>query len=342
MVEKIKDQIRLKNTYKDSGVDIAAGEKMVDEIKDSVKDTFNKNVLTGIGHFGAFYQLELGAYKNPVLVSSVDGVGTKLKVAIDSGIHNTVGQDLVNHCVNDIAVCGAKPLYFLDYMAFGKLKSEIAANIIKGFAKACKENSTALIGGETAEMPGLYQERDYDLSGTIVGIVEKDKIIDGSKIEKGNVLVGFKSNGLHTNGYSLARKVLLSKFDLEDKIEEFNSDLKTELLKVHKSYLSLIQSIISEIDVKAFSHITGGGIVGNTKRVVASNYKILIDWSSWEVPEIFNLIQKTGVIENEEMRKVFNMGIGLIAIVDENDLSKLKSISRILNEEMFVIGKIAS
>ncbi len=332
----------MENSYKDSGVDIAAGEKMVNDIKSVVKETFNKNVLTGIGHFGALYQLELGEYKNPVLVSSVDGVGTKLKVAIDSGIHNTVGQDLVNHCVNDIAVCGAKPLYFLDYMAFGKLKSEVATDIIRGFAKACKENNTALIGGETAEMPGLYQELDYDLSGTIVGIVEKDKIIDGSKIKDGNILVGFKSNGLHTNGYSLARKVLLNKFNLADEIEALNSDLKTELLRVHKSYLSLIQSIISEMDVKAFSHITGGGIVGNTKRVVPRNYKIQIDWTSWQVPEIFNLIKETGNIDDEEMRRVFNMGIGLIAIVDKNDLPNIKSISEKLSEEMFEIGRIAS
>ncbi len=332
----------MENSYKDSGVDIAAGEKMVNDIKSVVKETFNKNVLTGIGHFGALYQLELGEYKNPVLVSSVDGVGTKLKVAIDSGIHNTVGQDLVNHCVNDIAVCGAKPLYFLDYMAFGKLKSEVATDIIRGFAKACKENNTALIGGETAEMPGLYQEIDYDLSGTIVGIVEKDKIIDGSKIKDGNILVGFKSNGLHTNGYSLARKVLLNKFNLADEIEALNSDLKTELLRVHKSYLSLIQSIISEMDVKAFSHITGGGIVGNTKRVVPRNYKIQIDWTSWQVPEIFNLIKETGNIDDEEMRRVFNMGIGLIAIVDKNDLPNIKSISEKLSEEMFEIGRIAS
>lgn len=336
------EEIRLKNSYKDSGVDIAAGEKIINSIKDTVKETFTKNVLTGIGHFGALYQLELGDYKNPVLVSSVDGVGTKLIIAINSGVHNTVGQDLVNHCVNDIAVCGAKPLYFLDYMAFGKLKPKIASDIIKGFAKACKENGISLIGGETAEMPGLYQEKDYDLSGTIVGVVEKDKIIDGSRIEEGNILLGFKSNGLHTNGFSLARKVLLNKFNLTDKIESLNSDLKTELLKVHKSYLNLIQSIISEINVKAFSHITGGGIIGNTKRVVPNNYKIQIEWASWEVPQIFKLISETGDIEDDEMRNVFNMGIGLIAIIDKNDVSKIKSISEKLNEEMFEIGRIVS
>ena len=313
----------MKNNYKDSGVDIKAGEETVEEIKSLVNSTFNKNVLTGIGHFGAFYELDLKNYKNPVLVSSVDGVGTKLKVAIDSGIHNTVGQDLVNHCINDIAVCGAKPLYFMDYMAFGKLEKTVATEIVRGFATACKENEVALIGGETAEMPGLYEEKDYDLSGTIVGIVEKTKIVDGSNIKRGDVLIGYKSNGLHTNGYSLARKVLFERFSLDEEIKEINSNLKSELLKIHKSYLSVIQKLLQECEVKAFSHITGGGIVGNTKRVVPKGKEIKIDWSSWEVPPIFNLIQKTGEIEDEEMRMVFNMGIGLIAIVDKNMYPKL-------------------
>ncbi|MCB9209320.1 MAG: phosphoribosylformylglycinamidine cyclo-ligase [Ignavibacteriales bacterium] len=332
--------MRLENSYKDSGVDIEAGDATVDKIKDLVKSTFNKNVLTGIGHFGAFFELDLKEHKNPVLVSSVDGVGTKLKVAIDSGIHDTVGQDLVNHCINDIAVCGAKPLYFMDYMAFGKLEPNIASNIVSGFAKACKENGVALIGGETAEMPGLYQLKDYDLSGTIVGVVDKTKIIDGCKIRKGNILVGFKSNGLHTNGYSLARKVLLNKFNLDENISEINSDLKTELLKVHKSYLELIQSLIAKIEINAFSHITGGGIVGNTKRVVPDGLKIEIDWSTWEVPPIFKLIKNVGNISDNEMRKVFNMGIGLIAVIDEVNLDQVRNISASLNEEPIILGNI--
>lgn len=332
----------MKTSYKDSGVDINAGEKMVDSIKDVVKETHNRSVLTGLGHFGALYQLNLGDYKNPVLVSSVDGVGTKLKIAIESGIHNTVGQDLVNHCVNDIAVCGAKPLFFLDYMAFGKLNHKIASSIVKGFAKACKENNTALIGGETAEMPGLYKEKDYDLSGTIVGIVEKNKIINGRKIKSGNILIGFRSNGLHTNGYSLARKVLLNKFNLSKKIPLLNSNLQNELLKVHKSYLELIQSLNSEINVKAFAHITGGGIIGNTKRVVPKDLDIQINWSSWEIPPIFKLIKETGNIADNEMRKVFNLGIGLIAIIGKRDLEKVKSITANLNEEFIQIGKITN
>ena len=330
----------MKNSYKDSGVDIEAGEKTVENIKDVVKSTFNKNVITGLGHFGAFYELDLGEYKNPVLVSSVDGVGTKLKVAIDSGINNSVGQDLVNHCVNDIAVCGAKPLYFMDYMAFGKLDTAVATEIVKGFAIACKENNVALIGGETAEMPGLYQEKDYDLSGTIVGIVDKNSIVNGEKIRANDILVGVKSNGLHTNGYSLARNVLLSKYKLDDVIDSLGSDIKTELLKVHKSYLALIQKLISKLEIRGFSHITGGGIIGNTKRIVPDGLKIEIEWSAWEVPAIFNLIQETGDIQDEEMRKVFNMGIGLIAIIDKNDIEKVKEIVKEQNEELFILGKI--
>jgi phosphoribosylformylglycinamidine cyclo-ligase len=331
----------LKNSYKDSGVDIKAGEETVDNIKSIVNSTFNKSVLSGIGHFGAFYELELNDYKNPVLVSSVDGVGTKLKVAIDAGIHTTVGQDLVNHCVNDIAVCGAKPMYFMDYMAFGKLDKNVATEIVTGFAKACKENSVALIGGETAEMPGLYDSKDYDLSGTIVGMVEKSKIIDGSKIEKGDILIGFESNGLHTNGYSLARKILFEKYSLDENISEINSDLKTELLKVHKSYLHIIQEMSSNIEVKAFSHITGGGIIGNTKRVVPSGRNINIDWSTWQLPAIFRLIQQTGEINDDEMRMVFNMGIGLIAIVNKADVFETVKICEQLGEKPIIIGEIS-
>ncbi len=328
--------------YEKSGVNLIAGERTVDNIKSVVKSTFNKNVLAGIGHFGAFYQLDLAQYRNPVLVSSVDGVGTKLKIAIDTGIHDTIGQDLVNHCVNDIAVCGANPMYFMDYMAFGKLKPKVATDIMKGFAKACKENNIALIGGETAEMPGLYSLKDYDISGTIVGIVEKENILDGKNIKNGDLLIGFASNGLHTNGYSLARKVLLDKFSLNENHELLKNNIGTELLKIHKSYLNLIQTLIKKNNVKAFSHITGGGIIGNTKRVVPKNCKIIIDWNSWEMPNIFKLIQQTGKISDEEMRKVFNIGIGLIAIIDKKELPSLFKTVNSLGENPVVIGEIQS
>lgn len=326
--------------YKDAGVNIEAGEKTVDKIKGYAKSTFNENVLSGIGHFGAFYQIDLKRWKNPVLVSSVDGVGTKIKIAFKMNRHDTIGQDLVNHCVNDIAVCGAEPQYFMDYLAFGKLEPEKAEQIIKGFSIACKENGVALIGGETAEMPGLYAPDEYDVSGTIVGIVEKDKIIDGSKVKKGDALIGLPSTGLHTNGYSLARKVLFDKFKPEDKFDELENSLGDELLKIHKSYLKSITILKENLNVAAFSHITGGGIIGNTKRVVPEGLSIKIDWNLWEVPPIFKLIQKTGDIDDEEMRHVFNMGIGLIAILDKNDVDKALDLLKSAGDYGQVIGEI--
>lgn len=326
--------------YKDAGVNIEAGEKTVDKIKGYAKSTFNENVLSGIGHFGAFYQIDLKRWKNPVLVSSVDGVGTKIKIAFKMNRHDTIGQDLVNHCVNDIAVCGAEPQYFMDYLAFGKLEPEKAEQIIKGFSIACKENGVALIGGETAEMPGLYAPDEYDVSGTIVGIVEKEKIIDGSRVKKGDALIGLPSTGLHTNGYSLARKALFDKFKPEDKFDEFEGSLGDELLKIHKSYLKSINILKENLSVAAFSHITGGGIIGNTKRVVPEGLKIKIDWNSWEVPPIFKLIQKTGEIDDEEMRHVFNLGIGLIAILDKNDVDKALALLKSAGEYGRIIGEI--
>jgi len=329
-------------SYKDSGVDIKAGEETVDKIKEIVKSTFNDKVLSGIGHFGAFYEIDFKSFNEPVLVSSVDGVGTKLKVAFLMNKHNTVGQDLVNHCVNDIAVGGAIPQYFMDYMAFGKLDPKIAEQIMEGFGKACRENNIALIGGETAEMPGLYSEEEYDMSGTIVGIVEKSEILNGDKVKNGDVLIGFSSTGLHTNGYSLARKVLLEKYSVNDKPEILENSIGEELLKVHKSYLKLIRTIIDNINVHAFSHITGGGILGNTMRVIPKGLALDIDWNAWELPSIFKLIKETGNIADEEMRKAFNLGIGLIAIVSETDVEKIKTIADKLNEEYFIIGKVVT
>jgi phosphoribosylformylglycinamidine cyclo-ligase len=330
----------LESTYKAAGVNLKAGEETVDKIKSLAKSTFNKNVLSGIGLFGAFYEVDLKKYKNPVLVSSVDGVGTKLKVAFLMDRHGTVGQDLVNHCVNDIAVCGAEPQYFLDYLAFGKLNPDKAAKIIEGFSIACKENGVALIGGETAEMPGLYDTNEYDMSGTIVGIVEKDRVINGSGVTKGNVLLGFKSNGLHTNGYSLARKVLFDKYKVTDRHETLELTVGEELLRVHKSYLPIITKLKTEVTIKAFSHITGGGIIGNTKRVVPKGLSLKVDWNAWEIPPIFKLIQGTGNIAPEEMRDVFNIGIGLIAIVDKNDADKVINIAAEANEPAIVIGEV--
>ncbi|MCK9281221.1 MAG: phosphoribosylformylglycinamidine cyclo-ligase [Melioribacteraceae bacterium] len=330
----------MNESYKSAGVDIEAGDEVVNRIKSLAKSTFNKNVLSGIGHFGSFYGIDLQKYKNPVLVSSVDGVGTKLKVAFMMDKHDTVGQDLVNHCVNDIAVCGADPQYFLDYLAFGKLNPDRAEQIIKGFSIACKENGVALIGGETAEMPGLYDPNEYDMSGTIVGLVDKEKIIDGSKVSKGNILVGFDSNGLHTNGYSLARKVLFPKYDVNYKPDSLENSLGEELLKVHRSYYSVITKIKNSIDVKAFSHITGGGLIGNTKRVVPNDLFIKVDWNTWERPAIFKFIQEAGSLKEEEMQLVFNNGIGLVAIINKNDLSTLETLLINIDFGFRVIGYI--
>ncbi len=330
----------MNETYKSSGVDLTAGENTVSRIKDYVRSTFNSNVLTDIGHFGGMFKFDSDKYKEPVLVSSVDGVGTKLKIAIELGKHDTIGQDLVNHCVNDIAVCGAEPLFFLDYMAFGKLDEDTASEIVKGFSIACKENDCALIGGETAEMPGIYKEIDYDLSGTIVGVVDKENILDGSNIQSGDLLIGFLSNGLHTNGYSLARKVLLDKYNLNDHVEVINKTLGEELLRVHKSYLKLIRELKSNLDVKGFSHITGGGIIGNTSRIIPEGLNLKIHWGNWDAPPIFKLIQNTGNISSDEMRKVFNEGIGLIAVVPQEQEEMTLQVALTQKEHAIVVGEV--
>jgi phosphoribosylformylglycinamidine cyclo-ligase len=332
--------VSLRTTYKSAGVDIAAGDETVKRIKKLAKATFNENVLSDIGLFGAFFRMDLKKYKQPVLVSSVDGVGTKLKIAIQMDKHDTIGQDLVNHCVNDIAVCGAKPLFFLDYMAFGKLDPLKAEQLIKGFSIACKHNGCALIGGETAEMPGLYEQDDYDLSGTIVGIVEQSELIDGKRIQRGDILIGFPSNGLHTNGYSLARKILLDSYSLDAVLNGFRTSLGNELLRIHKSYLKLITNLIKLVRVKGFSHITGGGIVGNTMRLIPKGLSLDIFWNNWKQPKIFDLIQSTGQVAENEMQSVFNLGIGLIAIVHVKDMNKTLALSKKLGERPVVVGEV--
>ena len=327
-------------TYKDSGVDIKAGEEMVESIKGVVKNTHGPEVLSNIGGFGGFFKPDLGSYKKPVFVSSVDGVGTKLIVAFKAGKYDTVGQDLVNHCVNDIAVCGAKPLFFLDYFSTGKLEQHVGVDVVKGFAKACKENGVALIGGETAEMPDIYDIGEFDLAGTIVGIVDEEKVINGSEIQKGDVLLGFASSGLHTNGYSLARKVLFSKHKVENYVEELGSTVGDELLKVHRSYLSLITDLKDLKGVNGFSHITGGGIVGNTKRILPEGLKLDINWDGWERPAVYKLIQEIGNVPEDDMQATFNLGIGLIAVVSENEVEAVKTKADDLGEEVFEVGKV--
>lgn len=313
---------------------------MVDSIKDVVKETHSDAVLSNIGGFGGFFRPDLGSYDDPVFVSSVDGVGTKLIVAFKTGRYDTVGQDLVNHCVNDIAVCGADPLFFLDYFSTGKLEQEVGYQVVSGFAKACKENGVALIGGETAEMPDIYSEGEFDLAGTIVGMVDREKVIEGKKIEKGNILLGFPSTGIHTNGYSLARKVLLSEYDVSDQVDELGTTLGEAMLAVHKSYLPIIRATRDIEGVNGYSHITGGGIMGNTKRVVPDGLSIDVDWEAWERPPIFELIQELGNVPEDDMRATFNLGIGLIAIVDPKAAEKVKQAAADMDEEIIEIGKI--
>lgn len=327
-------------TYKDSGVDIKAGEELVNSIKGIVKETHGSAVLSNIGGFGGFFKPDLGAFKNPVFVSSVDGVGTKLIVAFKAGKYDTVGQDLVNHCVNDIAVCGATPLFFLDYFSTGKLEQHVGYEVIKGFATACKENGVALIGGETAEMPDIYEEGEFDLAGTIVGIVDEDKVINGAGIQRADVLVGFKSSGLHTNGYSLARKVLFSEYEVNGYVDELGYTVAEELLQVHRSYLSHITALKDIEGVNGFSHITGGGMVGNTKRILPDGLTLDINWNNWERPAVYKLIQEIGNVPEEDMQATFNLGIGLVAVVSESALDAVKAKAEELGEEIFVVGTV--
>jgi phosphoribosylformylglycinamidine cyclo-ligase len=327
-------------TYKDAGVNIEEGDKAVQSIKDMVRSTHNSNVLTDLGSFGGMYQLDKEKYEKPVLVSSTDGVGTKLKIAFLTGRHDTVGEDLVNHCVNDIAVGGAVPLFFLDYFATDRLQPIVFDNVMSGFVRGCKNNGCALIGGETAEMPDMYQENEYDLSGTIVGIVEKSEAIDGKATRKSDVLIGLPSNGLHTNGYSLARKVLLSKYSVSDKLDDLGGSIGEELLRVHLSYLNIIQSAIGNFKINGISHITGGGIAGNTKRILSDTLDIRIDWSAWEQPAIFSLIEKIGSVPTEDMRKTFNLGIGLVFIVSQDSSQLFYDFLSNSGQKAYFIGEV--
>ncbi|PID29014.1 MAG: phosphoribosylformylglycinamidine cyclo-ligase [Candidatus Cloacimonadota bacterium] len=326
-----------KMTYAESGVNIQAGEDSVNKIKPLVKKTFNKNVLTEIGSFGGLYQVDLEKWKKPVLVASTDGVGTKLMIAIKAGKYDTVGQDLVNHCVNDIFVQGAHPQFFLDYIGVGKLDPEIMEKIIAGFAHACAEHGMALIGGEMAEMPGIYGEDDFDLAGTIVGIVEKDNIVTGEKIKEGDVIIGYKSSGLHTNGYSLARKIIFEKCKLgvDSKIPGTETSVAEALLQVHISYYDLLKKYSDRGDINGMAHITGGGLEGNVKRVMPDGLVAEIDTSSWQIPDLFKFLVKEGNVELKEAFKAFNMGIGYVIMVDSD---KSKSIAEETNG--IIVGSV--
>lgn len=305
-----------KKAYAAAGVDVDLGNEVKKGIQKVVAATHGPEVLGRIGGFGGLFRANFAGMKDPVLVSSVDGVGTKLKIAFATGRHDTIGQDLVNHCINDIAVVGARPLFFLDYLAAAKLEPPVFAEILKGFAKACKAGGCALIGGETAQMPGMYAKGEYDVAGTIVGVVDRRKILDGASVREGDLLIGLASNGLHTNGYSLARKVLFEKMKLKPSstIEGVKGTLADELLKVHKNYQPLMASIPSGA-LKGAAHITGGGLVDNLPRVLPADCDAEIDAASWKIPAIFEAIRAGGKVPREEMYQVFNMGVGMVLIV---------------------------
>src|ERR1700685_2855888 len=308
--------------YKQAGVNIDEADRAVGSIRAMAHGTFNSAVLTDIGSFGGGYLLK--GFDQPVLVSSADGVGTKLKIAFLTGKHATIGEDLVNHCVNDIAVQGATPLFFLDYFATGKLNARVAASVVSGIARGCERNKCALIGGETAEMPGLYHDGEYDLAGFSVGVVEKKRLITGASIKPGDVLLGLPSTGLHTNGYSLARKLLfeIAGHDVETRMDELGTTLAQELLKLHRSYLAPLRALDDKKILKGAAHITGGGITDNIPRILPKGLGVRIDVGSWPVLPVFELLRKIGDIPEADWRRTFNLGIGIIFVVSPDDSKK--------------------
>jgi phosphoribosylformylglycinamidine cyclo-ligase len=323
-------------------VDISRAEKSKQRIKFIAQRTFNKNVLSEIGGFGGLFKLDTTKYPDPVLVSSADGVGTKLRIAIDMNMHQTVGADLVNHCVNDIAVQGATPLFFLDYFATGKLDPEVSVKVIEGLADACRHNGCALIGGETAEMPGFYDDGEYDLAGFIVGVADRSKIITGANIKVGDILLGLPSTGLHTNGYSLARKLLfdIAKYSPEQYVNEMKGKVGAELMRTHKSYWALVRKFIDADVVSAMAHITGGGITDNLPRVLPKGTGAAIELGSWPVLPIFTHMQQIGNVPEDDMMRTFNMGIGMIVAVPADKYKKALSIVERAGEKAYNIGRI--
>ena len=329
-------------TYADAGVNIDQGNRAKQRIKYLAHRTFNKSVLSEIGGFGGLFQVDKKKFKDPVLVSSVDGVGTKLKVAFEMGVHHTIGGDLVNHCVNDIAVQGATPLFFMDYLAVGKLEPEVAEKIVSGVADACKHNGCALIGGETAEMPGFYPVGEYDLAGFIVGAVDREQIITGKNVQVGDVLIGLPSTGLHTNGYSLARKLLFTtaSYTPETYVNELKGKVGSELMKQHKSYWPIVRRVVEAEAVSAMAHITGGGITENLPRVLPKGVGAVVELGTWPVLPLFEHLQKLGNIEQAEMMRTFNMGIGMILVVPAKKFKRVQGILDRAGEKGYVIGRI--
>jgi phosphoribosylformylglycinamidine cyclo-ligase len=329
-------------TYADAGVDITRGNKTKQRIKYLAHKTFTRGVLSEIGGFGGLFALDKKKFKDPVLVSSVDGVGTKLKVAFEMDAHHTVGADLVNHCVNDIAVQGATPMFFMDYFATGQLDPEIAEKVIAGISEACKHNGCALLGGETAEMPGFYPQGEYDLAGFIVGVVDRERIVTGKNVEVGDVLIGLPSNGLHTNGYSLARKLLfgVAGYSPDTYVNEMKAKVGNELMRTHKSYWPILRRLLDADCVNAMAHITGGGITENLPRVLPKGTAAIVEMGKWPVLPIFSHLQKLGNIEHAEMMRTFNMGIGMIVVVPSKKFKKVMTLLDRIGEKGYTIGRI--
>lgn len=329
-------------TYKDAGVDKQAGYKQISLIKNLIKNTHTKGVVSDLGGFSGLFGLDMKNYKNPVLASGTDGVGTKLKIAFMMDKHDTIGEDCVAMCVNDILCQGAKPLFFLDYISTGKLIPEKMASIVKGVSQGCIKAGAALIGGETAEMPGLYEEDEYDLAGFCVGIVDKENIINGIDTKEGDIVIGLPSNGLHSNGYSLVRKIVFEKENL--KIDSFIDELKTtigeELLKPTRIYKEPVLELIEKINIKGIAHITGGGLYENVPRILPKGLTAHMDISRIDTPVIFNLLQKWGDISIREMYSTFNMGIGMIIVISKDELIKSEDLLNELNEKYYILGEI--
>ncbi len=329
-------------TYADAGVDIERGNRTKKRIKYLAHKTFTKGVLSDIGGFGGLFAIDREKFLDPILVSSVDGVGTKLKVAFEMNVHTTVGADLVNHCVNDIAVQGATPMFFMDYLATGKLNSEVAEKVVEGLSTACKQNGCALIGGETAEMPGFYPDGEYDLAGFIVGVVDRNKVITGATVEAGDVVLGLPSNGLHTNGYSLARKLLfeVAQYTPDTYVNELKGKVGNELMRTHRSYWPIIKKLIAAECVAALAHITGGGITENLPRVLPRGVAAVIDTGSWPVLPIFQHLQSLGNVPQDEMLRTFNMGLGMLLVIPSKKFKKAQSVLDRAGEKAYTVGRI--
>lgn len=333
------DSSRTSLSYRDAGVDIEAGNALVDRIKPHAARTRRPGVMAGLGGFGSLFELPVDKYKQPVLVSGTDGVGTKLRLAIESGIHNTIGIDLVAMCVNDIAVLGAEPLFFLDYYATGKLDVDIAESVVSGIAEGCLQAGAALVGGETAEMPSMYEDGDYDLAGFCVGVVEKEAVIDGSKVAAGDKLIGLAASGPHSNGYSLIRKILeRSGQSLSSAFDD--ATLGEKLLAPTKIYVKSLLQLNEKVSIHALSHITGGGLLENIPRVLPEGVKAVIDASSWQRPAVFDWLQENGNVTDKEMYRTFNNGIGMVIVVAENDVSEALAVLNSAGEQASLIGQI--